>query len=147
MGHVTSNLEEVKHIKPYLFSLPLTWVAISTCSKEREVLNYTSTCMLNVEHLCSYTLWFSGEHLCSEQEIPLHISFAYCCSLKFEASILCTNTCFIQSSNKLQIPCLVLAPSLIWARRRRWSPISGLHQDERSSLLIGTPGRPTICNN
>jgi hypothetical protein len=37
--------------------------------------------------------------------------------------------------------------SLIWARRRRWSPISGLHQDEGSSLLIGTPGRPTIWNN
>jgi hypothetical protein len=36
---------------------------------------------------------------------------------------------------------------MIWARRRRWSPISGLHQDEGSSLHIGTPGRPTICNN
>jgi hypothetical protein len=25
---------------------------------------------------------------------------------------------------------------LIWARRRRWSPISGLHQDEGSSLWL-----------
>jgi hypothetical protein len=36
---------------------------------------------------------------------------------------------------------------LIWARRRRWSPISGLYQDEGSSLQIGTPGRPTIWDN
>jgi hypothetical protein len=36
---------------------------------------------------------------------------------------------------------------LIWAWRRRWSPISGLHQDEGSSLQIGTPGWPTIWDN
>jgi hypothetical protein len=27
------------------------------------------------------------------------------------------------------------------------SPISGLHQDEGSSLRIGTSGQPTICND
>jgi hypothetical protein len=31
--------------------------------------------------------------------------------------------------------------------RRRWSPISGLYQDEGSSSKIGTPGRPTTCND
>jgi hypothetical protein len=36
---------------------------------------------------------------------------------------------------------------MIWARGRRWSPILGLHQDKGSSLQIGTPGRPTICND
>jgi hypothetical protein len=36
---------------------------------------------------------------------------------------------------------------MIWARMRRWSPISGLHQAEGSSLQIGMPGRPTIWDN
>jgi hypothetical protein len=32
---------------------------------------------------------------------------------------------------------------LIWARRRRWSPISGLHQDRRVIvILINTPSDP-----
>jgi hypothetical protein len=43
--------------------------------------------------------------------------------------------------------CLGPISFLIWARRRRWSPISGLHQNEGSSLLIGTPGQPTIWDN
>jgi hypothetical protein len=94
-------------IPPAYFQCPLVQ------KKERKVLNYTSTCMLNVHStfICSYTLWFIVEHLCSEEEVPLHISFACCCSLNFESLILCTSTCYIQSSNKLQNPCLVLSPS------------------------------------
>jgi hypothetical protein len=41
----------------------------------------------------------------------------------------------------------ILRVLLIWACKRRWSPILGLHRDEGSSLQIGMPGRPTICNN
>jgi hypothetical protein len=81
--------------------------------KKEKVLNYTSTCMHNIHStfICSYTLWFIVKHLCSEQEVLIDISFAYSCSLKFESSTLCTNTCYIQLSNKLQSPCLVLSPS------------------------------------
>jgi hypothetical protein len=72
-------------------------------------LNYTSTCMHNV-HSVSFVLahcdLLLNTFVC-EQEVLLHISFSYCCSLKFESSTLCTNTCYIQLSNKLQSQCLL----------------------------------------
>jgi hypothetical protein len=83
-------------------------LSVATCSKEKikkerkKKVPSTSTCKFNVHStfICFRTLSLSVKHLCSEQDVPLHISFACCYSLKFHSFILCIFLAiFIQTIN------------------------------------------------
>jgi hypothetical protein len=85
---------------PYLLS-------VATCSKEKKKkkkVPSTSTCMFNVHStfICFWTLSLIVGHHGVELEVPLDISFACCCSLKFESLIICITTFYFHRSNKLQ---------------------------------------------
>jgi hypothetical protein len=81
--------------------------------RKKEKIPSTSTCMFNVHNtfICFCTLLLIVRHYLNELEVPLHISFACYCSLKFDPLIVCTITCYIQSNNKIQSACLILSPS------------------------------------
>jgi hypothetical protein len=83
-------------------------------NKERKKkFQRTSTCVFNVHStfICFYTSFFIVGHHWVELEVPLDISFAYCCSLKIESLIICIITCYFHRSNKLQSSSLILSPS------------------------------------
>jgi hypothetical protein len=77
--------------------------ALATCWKEkkreerRKKVPSTSTCMFNVYSTFIYfcTLLLIVRHHWSELEVPVDISFACYCLLKFDPLILCTLTCYI----------------------------------------------------
>jgi hypothetical protein len=61
--------------------------------------------------ICFCTLLLIVGHHWVELEAPHDISFACCCTLKNESSIICITTCYFHRSNKLQSPSLILSPS------------------------------------
>jgi hypothetical protein len=95
MSYIIKNLffyyyESVDMYTPSLLS-------ISTCSKERKKKEEKFWITQALAWLMSIVLSFVFTHcglllntFVCEQEVSLHISFAYCCSLKFESSTLCT---------------------------------------------------------
>jgi hypothetical protein len=69
--------------------------------------------MFNVHStfICFCTLLLIVGHYWVELEVPLDISFACCCTLKNESSIICINICYFCRSSKLQSSSLILSPS------------------------------------
>jgi hypothetical protein len=113
-GHATFDLQRVNHVNhiwlhyrwhelhnlKFIFSLTLkSWhiYSLPTFSghlfkrkeKKESKVSSTSTCTFNVHStfICFCTLLLIVEHHWAELEVPLDISFACYCSLKFELII------------------------------------------------------------